>query len=198
MALVGFMQTRWRWKAPKDGIRVNYLAPTAATRMTEGPDAGGGAREAGARGGDAGADPSRLDPTRRRGAILCAGAGTFERAYITLTQGVHIGTGADAAEQVAARFAEISEREGEIVPDNGSAQGSNEVGKSHAGALTPTRTIRGFLPRRPRGIHPRIHPCSSPQAFAQAAPAAPAAPESFFGSLGSMLPLLLMFVVLTS
>jgi len=34
------------------------------------------------------------------------------------------------------------------------------------------------------------------QAFAQAAPAAPAAPESFFGSLGSMLPLLLMFVVL--
>ena len=34
------------------------------------------------------------------------------------------------------------------------------------------------------------------QAFAQAAPAAPAAPESFFGSLGSMPPLLLMFVVL--
>ena len=33
------------------------------------------------------------------------------------------------------------------------------------------------------------------QAFAQAAPAA-AAPESFLGSLGSMLPLLLMFVVL--
>jgi preprotein translocase subunit YajC len=34
------------------------------------------------------------------------------------------------------------------------------------------------------------------QAYAQAAPAPAAAPESFLGSLGSMLPLLLMFVVL--
>jgi len=34
------------------------------------------------------------------------------------------------------------------------------------------------------------------QAFAQAAPAAPAATESPFGSLGTMLPLVLMFVVL--
>jgi preprotein translocase subunit YajC len=34
------------------------------------------------------------------------------------------------------------------------------------------------------------------QAFAQAAPAPAAAPDSFMGSLGSMLPLLLMFVVL--
>lgn len=34
------------------------------------------------------------------------------------------------------------------------------------------------------------------EAFAQAAPAATGAPDSFLGSLGSMLPLLLMFVVL--
>ena len=34
------------------------------------------------------------------------------------------------------------------------------------------------------------------QAYAQAAPAPAAAPDSFMGSLGSMLPLLLMFVVL--
>ena len=34
------------------------------------------------------------------------------------------------------------------------------------------------------------------EAFAQAAPAATSSPESFFGSLGSMLPLVLMFVVL--
>ena len=34
------------------------------------------------------------------------------------------------------------------------------------------------------------------QAFAQAAPAAPAATETPFGSLGTMLPLALMFVVL--
>lgn len=34
------------------------------------------------------------------------------------------------------------------------------------------------------------------EAFAQAAPAATGAPDSFLGSLGSMLPLVLMFVVL--
>jgi preprotein translocase subunit YajC len=34
------------------------------------------------------------------------------------------------------------------------------------------------------------------EAFAQAAPAPAAAPDSFMGSFGSMLPLLLMFVVL--
>jgi preprotein translocase subunit YajC len=34
------------------------------------------------------------------------------------------------------------------------------------------------------------------EAFAQAAPGATGGPESFLGSLGSMLPLLLMFVVL--
>jgi hypothetical protein len=47
-----------------------------------------------------------------------------------MTPGVHIGTGPDAAEQVAARFDEISDRDGETVPDSGSAQGSNEVGKA--------------------------------------------------------------------
>ena len=128
MALVGLMQTL-ALEGQKHDIRVNCLAPTAATQMTQGlipPE------------GLAKLSPDLVSPglialvredapTR---AILCAGAGTFERAYITLTQGVHIGTGADAAEQVAARFAEISEREGEIVPDNGSAQGSNEVGKA--------------------------------------------------------------------
>jgi preprotein translocase YajC subunit len=66
-------------------------------------------------------------PTR---AILCAGAGTFERAHVTLTQGVHIGAVPDAAEQVAARFDEISDRHDETVPDSGSAQGTNEVGKA--------------------------------------------------------------------
>ena len=35
MALVGFMQTL-ALEGAKDGIRVNCLAPTAATRMTEG------------------------------------------------------------------------------------------------------------------------------------------------------------------
>ena len=66
-------------------------------------------------------------PTR---AILCAGAGAFERAHVTLTQGILVGLGADAAEQVAGRWEEISDRDGETVPESGAAQGTLEVGKA--------------------------------------------------------------------
>ena len=80
MALVGLMQTL-AIEGTKDDIRVNCLAPTAATRMTEGilPRRRAGAPDA--RGRDAGAavPGSEGAPTK---AILCAGAGTFERAYV--------------------------------------------------------------------------------------------------------------------
>ena len=71
-------------------------------------------------------------PTRT---ILCAGAGSFEAAHITLTHGAWIGLGADAPERLAERLAEVLDRSGEIVPRSGAAQGSNEVGKAmaHAG-----------------------------------------------------------------
>lgn len=66
--------------------------------------------------------------------VLCAGAGTFERAHVTLTQGMHVGTGADAPERVAQAFVAISDRAGEMVPGNGAAQGMNEITKG-AGRL---------------------------------------------------------------
>ncbi len=130
MALVGLMQTL-SIEGAKDNIHVNCLAPTAATRMTEGlmaPDVL-------AKLAPESVTPGLLHlvsddaPTR---AILCAGAGTFERAYITLTGGVHVGTGPDAAERVATQFAAISDRADEMVPDNGGAQGRNEVAKAIA------------------------------------------------------------------
>src|SRR3989344_5659775 len=68
-------------------------------------------------------------PTRT---ILCAGAGTFEAAHITLTQGVHLGIGADVPEQLAAHLAQVTDRAGEQVPQSGAAQGTNEVGKALA------------------------------------------------------------------
>jgi hypothetical protein len=61
--------------------------------------------------------------------ILTAGAGGFERAYVTLTQGIRA-VGDDAPEQVAARFAEISDRAGEIIPEMGAAQGMIELTKA--------------------------------------------------------------------
>jgi len=58
---------------------------------------------------------------------LCAGAGGFEAAHITLTQGVFVGSGPDAPEQLAARLAEVTARAGEVVPGSGTAQGANEL-----------------------------------------------------------------------
>jgi NAD(P)-dependent dehydrogenase (short-subunit alcohol dehydrogenase family) len=131
MALVGLMQTL-ALEGEMHGIRVNCLAPTAATRMTEGllPQAALDMLRPEA------VTPALLylasveAPTR---AIVCAGAGTFERAYITLTQGLHVGTGEDAPQRLAERFAEVSERSGELVPDSGSVQGRNELAKAAGG-----------------------------------------------------------------
>ena len=132
MALVGLMQTL-SIEGAKNDIRVNCLAPTAATRMTEGlmPQAVLEALKPEA------VVPAMLvlaaqdAPTRT---ILCAGAGTFEAAHITMTNGAFIGIDADAPEQLAARLAEITDRTGEQVPQSGSAQGTNEVGKAMAAA----------------------------------------------------------------
>ncbi|MGJ7554850.1 SDR family oxidoreductase [Variovorax sp. RB3P1] len=132
LALVGLMQTL-SIEGAKNDIRVNCLAPTAATRMTEGlmpqevldalkPEA---------------VVPAMLvlaaqDAPNRT--ILCAGAGTFEAAHITMTQGAWVGIGPDAPERLAARLAEVTSREGEVVPQSGAAQGTNEVGKAMANA----------------------------------------------------------------
>jgi len=130
LAQVGLMQTL-AIEGAKHHIHVNALAPTAATRMTEGlmPEEVLAALKPEA------VVPAMLvlahesAPTRT---ILCAGAGTFEAAHITLTQGVHLGLGADMPEQLAARLAEVTDRTGDQVPQSGAAQGSSEVGKALA------------------------------------------------------------------
>jgi NAD(P)-dependent dehydrogenase (short-subunit alcohol dehydrogenase family) len=125
MALVGLMQTL-AIEGEKHGIKVNCLAPTAVTRMTQelfpadmletfGPQAVVPAMLVLA---------SDAAPTRT---VLCAGAGGFEAAHITLTQGAFIGRGADAPEQLAARLAQVTDRSGEMVPGSGAGQGGNEM-----------------------------------------------------------------------
>ncbi|MEO6746734.1 MAG: SDR family NAD(P)-dependent oxidoreductase [Caldimonas sp.] len=128
MALVGLMQTL-SIEGAKNNIRVNCLAPTAATRMTENlmPEAVLKQLEPSAVTPGLLALVSEDAPTR---AILCAGAGSFERAHVTLTEGIFVGQPADAVEQVVARFGEISDRSGESVPESGSAQGTLEVGRA--------------------------------------------------------------------
>jgi NAD(P)-dependent dehydrogenase (short-subunit alcohol dehydrogenase family) len=125
LALVGLMQTL-AIEGLKHDIRVNCLAPTATTRMTEdlfpadmreqfGPEAVVPAMLVLA---------SRDAPTRT---TLCAGAGAFEAAHITLTQGAWIGTGPDAPERLLASLDAVRERSGETVPASGAEQGANEM-----------------------------------------------------------------------
>ena len=130
MALVGLMQTL-ALEGAKHDIRVNCLAPTAHTRMTEdlmppqvlaalAPEA---------------VVPAMLvlasegAPTR---AIACAGAGGYEAAHITLTQGVHLGLGPEVPEQLAQAWDHVCDRTDELVPENGSVQGSREIAKAMA------------------------------------------------------------------
>ena len=125
MALVGLMQTL-AIEGAKYNIRVNALAPTAATQMTGGVLAEAALAEL---------DPALVSPgvvqlvgedapTR---AILCAGAGHFAAANVTLTDGVQIGGGQDAAAEVARNWSAIVDRSGEIVPEYGFTQAEREV-----------------------------------------------------------------------
>ena len=130
MALVGLMQTL-ALEGEKYGIRVNCLAPSAATRMTEGilspeelalltPES---------------VTPGLLylvaqdAPTRT---VLCAGAGAFARSNITLTDGVYVGHGPHAAEALKTNERKLFDREGESVPATGFQQMGQEVKKAQA------------------------------------------------------------------
>jgi NAD(P)-dependent dehydrogenase (short-subunit alcohol dehydrogenase family) len=105
----------------RSNIRVNTIAPVAGTRMTEDifPEEGFKlfAPEAVA--------PAALflvsedSPTNM---IVGAGAGVFQAAYVTLTPGVRLQGDELSVEGVAARWSEIVDRTGEIVPQSGAEQ----------------------------------------------------------------------------
>ena len=126
LALVGFMQTL-SIEGAKYNVKTNTIAPVAATRMTEDimPAAMLGKM------GPETVTPAALylvsedAPTN---VVMNAGGGGFERAYVTLTRGIHVTPEDMTPETVAARFEEISDRTGEIVPENGAAQGGMALG----------------------------------------------------------------------
>jgi hypothetical protein len=133
MALVGLMQTL-ALEGAKYDIRVNCIAPTAATQMLEGilpleqlallrPEFVSPAVLA---------LVSEDAPTR---SILCAGGGSFETANITLTEGIHIPGDPPSAETILVRWAEVVDRTGEAVPSQGFVQSERELKK--AGFVAP-------------------------------------------------------------
>ncbi|WP_271300202.1 SDR family NAD(P)-dependent oxidoreductase [Sphingomonas sp. CV7422] len=102
-------------------IRVNTIAPTAGTRMTEDlfPEAAFAAFA-----------PEKVAPgalylvgeDAPTNVILGAGAGAFQAAYITLTPGMLLSGDDLSPEGVAAHWDAIVDRSGEIVPRSGAEQ----------------------------------------------------------------------------
>jgi len=128
MALVGLMQTL-ALEGAKRNVRVNCLAPSAMTAMTEGLLA---EEVAGV------LTPERVSsgllalvgedaPTRM---ILLAGGGSFECAHITMTHGIHIDDADNPAETLCDQLEQVQAQDGQLIPASGWEQPQHEVTKA--------------------------------------------------------------------
>ncbi|HEY0626520.1 MAG TPA: SDR family NAD(P)-dependent oxidoreductase [Allosphingosinicella sp.] len=120
LGLLGFAKTL-SLEGAKYNVKVNTLAPTAATRMTNDifpPEM------------TAAFNPDNVVPAALflvsddapTNAIVGAGAGVVQAAYVTLTPGYALPEGRRTVEEVAANWDMISDRSGEIVPQSGAEQ----------------------------------------------------------------------------
>jgi NAD(P)-dependent dehydrogenase (short-subunit alcohol dehydrogenase family) len=128
MALVGFMNALWL-EGQKYGIKVNALAPIAATRMTQDlipqqmlamlqPEA---------------VTPAVIfmaseDAPNRQ--IIAAGAGVYARVVIQETPGVFLPQDQRDAEHVAAAWEQIANTDGQVELQVGGEQTSKHIGKA--------------------------------------------------------------------
>lgn len=141
-AMVGLMNVL-HLEGQKYGVRVNVLAPTAATRMTEGliPETAMklmtpesitpgvlflASEEA----------PSRV--------VLGAGCGVFARSFIYETEGVYLAEAERTPETIAAHFGQISNPSGQVALEGAAEQtlrflnratAANSGERAHLGAL---------------------------------------------------------------
>jgi NAD(P)-dependent dehydrogenase (short-subunit alcohol dehydrogenase family) len=120
LGLAGLAKTL-HLEGARNDIRVNTIAPTAATRMTEDifpPEM------------LSLFNPENVVPAALylvcddapSNAIVGAGAGVIQAAYVTLTPGIALPEGQRSVEDVAANWDRITDRSGEIVPQSGAEQ----------------------------------------------------------------------------
>ena len=131
MGVIGLMNTLVQ-EGSKYDIRVNALAPTAGTRMTEGliPE------EAFALLTPETVTPAVLymvsDDAPNK-TIICAGAGAYSVAKVIETDGVWLSTDEQTPEGIAANWEAITSSEGEVQPQAGFEQTVKFTGKAMAG-----------------------------------------------------------------
>jgi NAD(P)-dependent dehydrogenase (short-subunit alcohol dehydrogenase family) len=133
MALVGLMRTL-ALEGERCDIRVNCLAPSAATQMTD---------ELWTQEDLAALDPRRVSPAvvalASEGApnkcILLAGGGSFKLAHITMTQGIQVPDDEQTAERILREWSGIADRSGELVPAKGFEQYQFELARARKSGL---------------------------------------------------------------